>query len=53
MGTEHMKVTGIDPRYVSQEESHPVYRVDFWDETRASSLRDRANLLCHRGTAPA
>lgn len=36
MGMKIMKVTGVDPRYVSEEESNPVYRVDFWDESRAS-----------------
>lgn len=36
MGKKNMKVTGVDPRYVNEEEHHPVYRVDFWDETRAS-----------------
>jgi len=37
MGTKNMKVTSVDPRYVSEEEPNPVYRVDFWDETRASN----------------
>ena len=36
MGTENMKVSSVDPRYVSQEDPQPVYRVDFWDEYRAS-----------------
>ncbi|MGL3806161.1 hypothetical protein ACSYDW_08700 [Paeniglutamicibacter sp. R2-26] len=31
-----MKVSGVDPRYVSQEDPEPVYRVDFWDENHAS-----------------
>lgn len=35
MGIENMKVSSVDPRYVSQENPHPVYRVDFWDENRA------------------
>lgn len=36
MGAENMKVTLVDPRYVSQENPDPVYRVDFWDENCAS-----------------
>lgn len=36
MSMEHVKASGVDPRYVSQEELDPVYRVDFWDENRAS-----------------
>ena len=36
MGAENMKVTRVDPRYVSQENPDPVYRVDFWDENCAS-----------------
>lgn len=36
MSTEHLKVYGVDPRYVSQETDDPIYRVDFWDENCAS-----------------
>lgn len=36
MGAENLKAYGVDPRYVSQESLDPVYRVDFWDENRAS-----------------
>ena len=36
MGLENMKVSSVDPRYVSQEDLNPVYRVDFWDENCAS-----------------
>lgn len=36
MGAENIKVTLVDPRYVSQENPDPVYRVDFWDENCAS-----------------
>lgn len=35
MGAKKMKVTGVDPRYVSEEVPNPTYRVDFWDENRA------------------
>lgn len=36
MGMENLKVSCVDPRYVSQEDSQPAYRMDFWDENRAS-----------------
>ncbi|HJX80000.1 hypothetical protein [Glutamicibacter sp.] len=36
MIAENIKVTLVDPRYVSQENPDPVYRVDFWDENCAS-----------------
>ncbi|GAB3251445.1 hypothetical protein GCM10027562_11510 [Arthrobacter pigmenti] len=32
----NLKVTPVDPRYVSQEIENPVYRVDFWTKDRAS-----------------
>ncbi|WP_133159155.1 hypothetical protein [Arthrobacter glacialis] len=35
MGAKEKNVTGVDPRYVREEVLHPVYRVDFWDESRA------------------
>lgn len=31
-----MKVSNVDPRYVSREDPNPAYRSDFWDENRAS-----------------
>lgn len=36
MGTKNMTVTNVDPRYFSEEVPNPVYRVDFWDESRAN-----------------
>lgn len=36
MGTKNMTVAGVDPRNVSEEVPDPVYRVDFWDESRSS-----------------
>ncbi|MCS3491576.1 hypothetical protein M2368_000548 [Arthrobacter sp. JUb119] len=37
MSAEKIKATLVDPRYVSQENPDPMYRVDFWDEDRACS----------------
>ncbi|MGV2856258.1 hypothetical protein ACNPON_03585 [Glutamicibacter sp. AGC13] len=34
MSAEKIRATLVDPRYVSQENPNPVYRVDFWDEDR-------------------
>lgn len=31
-----MQATLVDPRYVTTEIETPVYRVDFWDQNRAS-----------------
>ncbi|GAA2943258.1 hypothetical protein GCM10010525_03970 [Glutamicibacter bergerei] len=35
MNAEKFKATLVDPRYISQENTDPVYRVDFWNEDRA------------------
>ncbi|HJX78655.1 hypothetical protein [Glutamicibacter sp.] len=35
MSAAKIKASLVDPRYVSQENPYPVYRVDFWDEDRA------------------
>ncbi|KAM9862235.1 hypothetical protein ACI1US_01844 [Leucobacter sp. BZR 635] len=32
-----LRATLVDPRYVTEEDHSPVYRVDFWDAQRASS----------------
>lgn len=43
MSIENLKVTQVDPRYVTQEQHEPVYRVDFWDQNRGSEENRIAN----------
>lgn len=37
MSVGSIKVSLVDPRYVSEEDLVPVYRVDFWNENGDSS----------------
>lgn len=46
-----MRAAPVDPRYVTQEDDHPTYRVDFWtggvanDEWRLTGASDIAEVL--------
>ncbi|ASN39433.1 hypothetical protein CGQ24_10675 [Arthrobacter sp. 7749] len=46
MGVESMKISPVDPRYVSEEDLTPVYRVDFWNENCDSSEHRIENAAC-------
>ena len=46
MGVESIKVSLVDPRYVSEEDLTPVYRVDFWNENGDSSEHRLENAAC-------
>ncbi|MGR6901668.1 hypothetical protein [Glutamicibacter creatinolyticus] len=46
MGVESIKATLVDPRYVTEEDLTPVYRVDFWNENGGSSEHRLENAAC-------
>ncbi|GAA1114785.1 hypothetical protein [Arthrobacter flavus] len=46
MAVESIKVSLVDPRYVSEENLAPVYRVDFWNDNRDSSEHRLEHAAC-------
>ena len=46
MGVDGIRVSVVDPRYVSEEVHTPVYRVDFWNENGDTSKHRLENAAC-------